>query len=257
MRIALKCAYDGSLFHGYARQPNIRTVEGDIISALKKTGIINNMRTAMFRSASRTDKGVSSFGNVFSLNTELNSDEVLCLLADDLSDVIPFAIASVDESFYPRHAQSRWYRYFFPVTTADLDAMRSIADVFTGTHDFSNFARVESHRNPVRTIDKIEIKEEPGLYCIDFFAQTYLWHQIRRIIAAIQKVLQEKIVLEDIKKALSYPEKQVDFGVAPSDFLILMEITYPNAQFKIDPDLKHKEKELEQRLIARFKDRSF
>ena len=40
MRIGLKFAYDGSKFHGYARQPNLRTIEGELIKALIKNGFI-------------------------------------------------------------------------------------------------------------------------------------------------------------------------------------------------------------------------
>jgi len=33
MRLALKIAYDGRAYHGYARQPNVKTIEGEIIHA--------------------------------------------------------------------------------------------------------------------------------------------------------------------------------------------------------------------------------
>ena len=42
MRIALKFAYDGRNFHGYARQPQLKTVEGEIIKALIKHGFIED-----------------------------------------------------------------------------------------------------------------------------------------------------------------------------------------------------------------------
>ena len=70
MRVALKFAYDGEPFYGYARQPNLKTVEGEIINTLIKNKFINNPKNSVFRSASRTDKGVSSFGNTVAFNTE-------------------------------------------------------------------------------------------------------------------------------------------------------------------------------------------
>ena len=60
MRVAVKIAYNGKQFLGYARQPLLKTVEGDIIQNLEKKGIINSAKEALFRSASRTDKGVSA-----------------------------------------------------------------------------------------------------------------------------------------------------------------------------------------------------
>ena len=43
MRLVIKFAYDGKKFHGYARQPNLKTVEGDLINNLIKQGIIKEL----------------------------------------------------------------------------------------------------------------------------------------------------------------------------------------------------------------------
>ena len=69
MRIAIKFAYDGSNFYGYARQPLLRTVEGELIRGLIKHGIIEDTNDSCFRSASRTDKGVSAICNVAAFDT--------------------------------------------------------------------------------------------------------------------------------------------------------------------------------------------
>ena len=42
MRIAVKFAYDGKKFYGYARQPNLKTIEGELLSTLVSHGIIND-----------------------------------------------------------------------------------------------------------------------------------------------------------------------------------------------------------------------
>jgi tRNA pseudouridine38-40 synthase len=64
MRIALKFAYDRKQFNGYARQPSLKTVEGKIIDLLTSHDFIEDAKESMFRSASRTDKEVSSLGSV-------------------------------------------------------------------------------------------------------------------------------------------------------------------------------------------------
>ena len=64
MRLALKLAYDGRKFHGFARQPGLDTVEGTILATLKHQGYITALSQAKLRVASRTDKGVSALGNV-------------------------------------------------------------------------------------------------------------------------------------------------------------------------------------------------
>src|SRR5438552_18995490 len=64
MRIALKIAYDGRSFYGHQRQPDRRTVEGECIAALRSARLIRDPKEDFFRSASRTDRGVSEIGNV-------------------------------------------------------------------------------------------------------------------------------------------------------------------------------------------------
>src|SRR5213594_4061523 len=71
VRIAMKIAYDGTVFHGQARQPGLRTVEGEVIHALVRAPAIRDVRTARFESASRTDRGVSALGNVVAFDTGL------------------------------------------------------------------------------------------------------------------------------------------------------------------------------------------
>ena len=70
MYIAIKFAYDGRNFYGYARQPKLKTVEGELIKSLIKKEIIENTKKSCFRSASRTDKGVSAIGSVVSFETD-------------------------------------------------------------------------------------------------------------------------------------------------------------------------------------------
>lgn len=69
-RTALKIGYIGSNFHGFQRQPNVRTVEEEIINTLRKLGYIGDLKQARFRIAGRTDSGVHSLGNVISFQSE-------------------------------------------------------------------------------------------------------------------------------------------------------------------------------------------
>ena len=62
-------AYDGSGFHGYARQPNVRTVQGDLEEALFR--LIDPVETTV---AGRTDKGVHARGQVVSFTIDVELD---------------------------------------------------------------------------------------------------------------------------------------------------------------------------------------
>ena len=61
---------------------------------------------------------------------------------------------------------------------------------------------------------------------IDFYAQAFLWNQIIRIISAIGKIGSGKIEKNQIIDALKNPDKKVDFGLASTEPLILMDIVY-------------------------------
>ena len=233
MRIAIKFAYDGKKFHGLARQPQFKTVEGDIIKALIKHGFIEDTEASCFRSASRTDKGVSSLGNVIAFNTDFSKKRVLQDLSDEFTDIIVYGVTDVKPDFYPRYTKLRWYRYYILRDDLDLERIMPTAASFTGEHDFSNFARVESFKDPVRTINNIVFTEGREFSIIDFYAQTFLWHPIRRIVSALEKVERGKLREKDIIEALENPDKKVDFGLAPAEPLILKDIVY-DFEFEYD-----------------------
>jgi tRNA pseudouridine38-40 synthase len=153
--------------------------------------------------------------------------------------------------FNPRYAKLRQYRYYLNGDDIDLERAMSTAAVFTDEHDFSNFARVESFKNPVRGIDNIVFTWEGNFLVIDFLAQTFLWHQIRRIISAIIKVEKGKIEKKDVIDALENPDKKMDFGLAPAEPLILKDIVY-DFEFEYDEKSLDRLNKLENQILKRL-----
>lgn len=239
MRVAIKFAYDGKQFHGYARQPNLKTVEGELIKALVKYGFIEDTKESFFRSASRTDKDVSALSNVVAFNTETSKKRILKDLSNELIDIVPYGFADVESDFNPRYAKLRQYRYYLPVANLDLEKIISTSACFTGEHNFSNFTKLESFKDPVRTIDNIIFTFENDFLIIDFYAQTFLRHQIRKIISALIKIGNAKLEKEHIIEALINPNKKVDFGLALAEPLILKDIVY-DFEFEYDKKLLEK-----------------
>ena len=112
MRIAVKFAYDGQSFYGYARQPNLRTVEGEVIKTLIKHGFMEDTKESRFLSASRTDKGVSALCNVVAFNSNYEPKQILDSLKKESGDIIFYGISQVDDNFNPRYAKSRFLNLF-------------------------------------------------------------------------------------------------------------------------------------------------
>ena len=251
MRIALKFAYDGRKFHGYARQPQLKTVEGEIIKTLVKHGFIEDTKESCVKSASRTDKGVSALSNVIAFNTDSSKEHIFQELKDDLTDILVYGIKSVESDFYPRYAKLRTYRYYLKNNDLEIDKVISAAASFAGRHNFSNFARVEEFKEPVRTIDNIIVTDQDDFLIIDFYAQTFLWNQVRKIVSAIQKMGVGKIEKEQIIEALHNPNKKVDFGLAPAEPLILRDIVY-DFEFEYDKKLLNSLKDFEKNIVSSF-----
>ncbi len=250
MRVALKFAYVGKNFYGYARQPKLRTIEGEIINLLVKYELIKDPKISCFRSSSRTDKGVSALGNVIAFNTENFKKEILNKLNKKNEDIQFYAFKIVNDDFYPRYACLRQYRYYLDITNKDLKKVINGLSFFTGEHDFTNFARVEKDKNPIRLIDNIIISKFEQFLVIDFFAQTFLWNQIRRIISAVEKLGCEKITQNEIINALNNPKIIVDLGVASPEPLILKDVFY---DFEFEIDKKIKLEKLENKIISSIK----
>jgi tRNA pseudouridine38-40 synthase len=223
MRVAVKFAYDGTRFCGYARQPGQQTVEQTLLAILEESNSICDPTSSRFRTASRTDRGVSALGNVCAFDTDISPK---MLVHNQYNDVFLYGMKEVDPEFYPRHAVRREYRYYLRKENLDVDTVLSAAALFTGEHNFQNFARVEPSKNPMRTIDNIIVIEQSGFLVLDFYAQTFLWNQIRRIVSALKKAGEGTLTEQAIKQALLHPEKRVDFQLAPSEPLILKDVVY-------------------------------
>ena len=154
-RTALKIAYIGTHFHGFQRQPDVRTVEEELIYHLRKLGYIDDLKASRFRIAGRTDAGVHSLGNVISFQSEkeVRVNQINNSLPDDIQII---AWAPVRFGFKPRYAQMRWYRYILFEENLDMDLLRQTAEVFKGTHNFTNFTK-RKQKTTERTIEDIII----------------------------------------------------------------------------------------------------
>ena len=188
-RIALKLAYTGDRYHGFQIQPNVCTVEYEVFSSLKKSGIVNDIREARYSRAARTDRGVHAAGQVIAFDTGTGfGDSLTRIINSNLPDDIwAWAHAEVPDDFDPRRdAIRREYRYFLYNRGYDLTLMRESSHLFTGTHDFSNFTKEKG--GTIRTIDKIDIHERNNLIVIDITAPSFLWNMVRRIAAALEEI---------------------------------------------------------------------
>jgi tRNA pseudouridine38-40 synthase len=222
MRLALKIAYDGRTFHGYQRQPDAHTVEGECLAVLQAMKILRTAADGFFRSASRTDRGVSAVGNVIAFNTSLSPEAVVGAFNDRARDVWAWASTKVPESFHPRHALERWYRYHV-FSEVPVSAMRDAGRLFVGTHRFDSFTS-DPAPGPM-TIDRIDVSREGRTVLVDIRARSFRRNMVRRIVAAMSSCALGEIPKSQIQDALGGTRR--DFGIAPPEPLFLMDVRYP------------------------------
>ena len=237
-KVALKVAYIGTDFHGFQRQPDFKTVEGELIDALKNANLIDNPKDSGYAIAGRTDRGVHALGNVVSFRTP---EEVII---NQINDFLPKSIrilakAGVRFGFKPRFAKRRHYRYtVVNKDHLDLDKIKEASKIFEGTHDFSNFSK-RSERNPVRTVDNIEIKVKDNLLIIDVIGESFLWNMVRKIATVLFLVGNDELSIEKLQTFFD-PSTAAAMTPMPPEGLILMDTIYEGVVFKYDEYAKNK-----------------
>ena len=231
-KVALKVAYIGTGFHGFQRQPNHKTVEGELIFALKEAGLIDNLKECGYAIAGRTDRGVHALGNVISFRT---SEDVKINHINDLlpTNIRILAIARVPFGFKPRFAKKRHYRYIIAnENDLDLNEMESASKIILGTHDFSNFSK-RSERNPLRTIESIQISLNGDVLIIDVIGESFLWNMVRKIATSILMVGSSQLSIEKLQKFFD-PSFGAAIAPMPPEGLILVDTIYDGIKFKYD-----------------------
>ena len=228
--VAVKVAYDGSGFFGFQRQSERSTVEGAIVKSLLAIGAIDSVENSAFRSSSRTDRGVSAICNIVSFSTAFPTKSLCAAMNSNMRCVWAYGVSEVPDDFNPRWARQRWYRYHLPGAGRDVRLVKRLATRFEGEHDFSAFAR-KSDRDPVRTIDSIDVAEHGHLILLDFRAESFLWNMIRRIVwaldAASRHEMDPDLVGPEVRR---HPGRT---GLAPAEFLVLMDVDC-GVEFAID-----------------------
>ncbi len=235
MRYVVKFAFDGSLFEGYARQPRRRTVEGELLDALREARLIEEGGMGRFASGSRVDRGVSALGAAFAFDTRAGEDRVLRSINANTGSILAHSIARVPPGYDPRRmADRRWYRYHFQETDLpgglDLALMRSASRLFVGEHDFSAFARLEG-KDPVRVVERVCLERQAGGLVLDIWGRSFLWNQVRRMASALQSVGTRELDPGVIERALA-GDTAWSCGPVPSVGLFLMDVAYDGLEFR-------------------------
>ena len=246
MHLAVKFGYDGSSFHGSQRQgdDDNGSVEGGIAAALRKVDPGSKGKEWPIRLSSRTDAGVSALGNIFSVETGMDPDELLRALNANLDDIWCWGWGEPRPEQNIRWASSRWYRYHLPpreVASEDIEKLNGVLAQFLGENDYTHLCRLEDEKNPVTVIERAEAVDLSGngeLVVIDIVGSRFLWNQVRRMVGAVLAVVKEDINEHDLSTLLKKGDGDPDAikgkirTMSPVG-LILMDVHFKDIDFKI------------------------
>ena len=231
VRLAFRTAYLGDRFYGSQVQAGVRTVEGEFIAACRRAELFSDPRDARFLGAGRTDRGVHARAQVYAFTTLFPERALVALPWQLPGDILVTGYAIVDQEFHPRYrAVSRTYRYYFGRQGLDRDAMAAAAGLFAGTHDFTRFARIEE-KDPVRTVLASRVFDDAGLLCFEVTAESFLWHMVRYLAAALLLVGEGSWDAETLRQRLEGEEIPV-LGPAPPENLVLWDV---NCGIRFEP----------------------
>jgi len=202
MRIALGIAYRGTAYHGWQSQPDGRTVQDKLESAL--ASFIGQAVSTVC--AGRTDTGVHGLNQVVHLDSPVARDEFSWIRGTNRhlpQDIAVQWAKEVPDTFHARNsARSRRYRYLLleaPVRPAleagqvgwvfrplDGQALRDAAQRLVGEHDFSAFRAAGCQAaSPVKTLYAISIERRGAYWRFDFHGNAFLHHMIRNIMGCL------------------------------------------------------------------------
>ena len=241
--IKLTLCYDGTEFHGWQRQPGLRTVQQALEDALERlTGARPHTNAS-----SRTDAGVHALGqsvHFFTASVHSSATFVRALNALMPRDVRVLEAREMPQAFHATlDARSKRYRYVidnaaiaspFQLRSSwhlphrlDVDAMGHAARCLLGRHDFRSFETEWPNRtSSVRTIHDIAVVRHEELVTVEVEADGFLYNMVRSIAGTLVLVGSGKRPDGWVADVLA-AESRVEAGpTAPPQGLFLIRVRY-------------------------------
>jgi len=223
----VRFGYDGAAYYGWARQPGLRTVEGELLGGLVRLKVVPSAERARLAVASRTDRGVSARANALALSTDLSSEALLRSLNGVSTNLSFLAATPVSEEFRVRQAARRIYRYFEPSREHNFDRWERAARFFSGTIDVRSFGRGLPTGTPVyRDVESVTMAPVKGGLVVEVRAPSFVWGMVRKIIAAFREYDAGRVTLSRLEAAVR-GQVRLTLPMAEPEGLVLWDVEYP------------------------------
>jgi len=241
--VRLDIAYDGTDFHGWARQPRVRTVEGVLTEALGRL-LGEEPKLSV---AGRTDAGVHAEGQVASFTApgDIDLERARRALNRMLGPEIAIRRARrAPEGFDARFSASgREYRY--DIETSDtpdpfaarfvwhrpgalaVPAMRAAARSLIGEHDFASFCRAaDPPASTVRNLRTLSVNVRGTRVGVRAQADAFLHQMVRSLVGTLVRVGEGRLDPAGVAAILAARDRAGAGTIAPAQGLSLLRVRY-------------------------------
>lgn len=242
MRYFIKFSYDGSSFNGFQKQPNKKTIQGEIEQTLQKI----NQKEVNIHASGRTDKGVHALEQCahFDLDKKINKYNLQKYLNNNLDGEIYIkTLEEITNNFHARYnVKRKIYSYYINTGTysptnrnyiyqlcknLNINRIKKATKYLIGKHDFRSFCTDEKNKeNCIRTIKSIKVKQTKDIVKITFEADGFLRKMIRNIIAILIEIGLEQQKPIYIKEVLENKSRKGNLKCIPGCGLYLEKVIY-------------------------------
>ena len=249
MNYKLLLQYDGTDFHGWQIQGDLRTVQGELTQALS----LIEGRSVNIHGSGRTDAGVHAEGQVASVQIEremtttklraaINANvggDVRVLNAETVPDDFHARYSALEKTYLYRIVNGPvmspfWWRYAHQdARRLDLVSMKQAAELFCGEHDWTAFSAAQSDvEDRIRTVTQVEICERPdersrgSLIEIRVSATGFLRYMVRAMAGTLMALGRGELDRDAISKALETGARPLAAVTAPACGLTLLSVRY-------------------------------
>ncbi len=257
MRLRLDLAYDGSDFHGWAKQLNLRTVQSDLERAMDTVLRVDGSSLTV---AGRTDTGVHARGQVAHVDLdeaalaavgERSRESDVDALRRRLNGVLATDVRLLRITEAPAGFDARfsavWRRYAYRIAdrpelvdplrrghvltwprVLDHHAMNAAATALLGEQDFAAFCRKRVGATTIRSLlDLRWEREEDGLLVGTVRADAFCHNMVRALVGCLVAVGEHRRDIDWPAVVLVGRQRHSAVTVVRPHGLTLEEVRYP------------------------------
>jgi tRNA pseudouridine38-40 synthase len=242
--VKLVVEYNGRGFHGWQKQPNLKTVQSELERVLK---IIVRSPIGPLHAAGRTDAGVHARGQVVTFRvaeppelwriaqgvSHLMKGELAVISAEIVSDDFHPGISSTHKQYSyrilnrPTPAVLEAHLMWHIPRQLDLGLMREQAACLVGERDFSSFRDSScTARTPVKTIYSVEINSVNDVMIFTVIGSGFLKQMVRNIIGTLTDIGCDRLHGRTMREVLDARDRRIAGVTAPAHGLTMDWVSY-------------------------------